>query len=149
MVDALAKGHNGVSPNDCLETGPSLIPDLLGILIRFRRWMVALTADVTKAFLQVQVCREDQDVHRFLWDDQGIVPVMQFVRVPFGNKGSLFLLNVTVKHHLSKFPASRVVEELSEVVMRMLKDALCSRKRRMSWAKLVCRWPNGAQTVTR
>ena len=58
-----------------------------------------LTADVTKAFLQVQVCREDQDVHRFLWDDQGIVRVMRFVRVPFGNKSSLFLLNATVKHH--------------------------------------------------
>ena len=55
VFDASAKGHNNVSPNDCLETGPSLIPDLLGILMRFRRWKFALCADITKAFLQVGV----------------------------------------------------------------------------------------------
>ena len=49
VFDASAPGYNGVSLNDCLETGPSLIPNLAEMLIRFRRWKVALTADITKA----------------------------------------------------------------------------------------------------
>ena len=59
VFDASARGFNGVSLNDCLNTGPSMIPNLPGILMRFRRWKVALSADVTKALLQIGVCRED------------------------------------------------------------------------------------------
>ena len=73
---------------------------------------MALAADVTKAFLQIEVHPDDRDVHRFLWDDHGEVHVMRFVRSPFGNKSSPFLLNATIKHHLSQYPTSRVVEEL-------------------------------------
>ena len=40
--------------------------------------------------------------------------MMRFVRLPFGNKSSPFLLNATTKHHVSQFPHSRVIEELSE-----------------------------------
>ena len=66
VFDALAAGPNGISLNNCLDSGPSLIPDLVEILLRFRRWNIALTADITKAFLQIGVQRPDQDVHWFL-----------------------------------------------------------------------------------
>ena len=72
VFDAFAKGRNNVSLNDNLETGPNLLPDLLGILLRFRRWKVALCANI-KAFLQIEVHRDDRDVHRFLWDGHGII----------------------------------------------------------------------------
>ena len=114
VFDASAKGFNGVSLNDCLNTGPSFLPDLPGILLRFRRWKVALVADVTKAFLQIKVRPEDRDVHRFLWYDQGVTKVMRFARVPFGNKSGPFLLNATMKYHLAQYPPSYVKEELSE-----------------------------------
>ena len=114
VFDASAKGFNGISLNDCVEAGPSMIPDLPGILLRFRRWKIALTADICKAFLQIQVKREDQDVHRFLWDDQNIIRKMRFVRVPFGNKCSPFLLNATIRYHLSQFSPSCVIEQLFE-----------------------------------
>ena len=114
VFDASATSYNGVSLNDCMEAGPSLIPSLVEILIRFRRWRVALTGDITKAFLQIKVKREDQDVHRFLWEDDGRIRMMRFLRVPFGNKCSPFLLNATIKYHLSKYPASRALEELQD-----------------------------------
>ncbi len=63
--------------NSSLETGPSLIPDLPGILVRFRRWKIALCADVTKAFLQIVVRSEDRDVHLFWCDDRGVIRVMR------------------------------------------------------------------------
>ena len=114
MFDASAAGPNGNSLNDCLESGPSLIPDLVEILLRFRRWNVALTADITKAFLQIGVQRPDQDVHRFLWQCGTVVRVMRFVRVPFGNTSSPFLLNATLQHHLNTYPDSVTVRELKE-----------------------------------
>ena len=114
VFDASAKGYNGISLNDCMEIGPCLLTNLTQILIRFRRWKFALTADIQKAFLQIAVHRDDCDVHRFLWDCDGQVKVMRFRRVPFGNCSSPFLLNATVQHHLSLFPASRTVTELQQ-----------------------------------
>ena len=114
VFDASAKGFNGVSLNDCLETGPNMMPDLPAILLHFKRWRIALSADVTKAFIQIRVSRQYRNVHRFLWDDHGVVRRMRCVRLPFGNKSSPFLLNATIKHHLSQCPHSRVIEVLSE-----------------------------------
>ena len=110
VFDASAKGYNGLSLNDCMHTGPNFLPDLVSLLLRFRRWKVALTADVVKAFLQVAVHPSDRDAHRFLWGDK----VMRFTRVPFGNRASPFLLCATIRHHLSLCPDSRVVAELGE-----------------------------------
>lgn len=114
VFDASAPSYNGISLNDCLETGPSLNPNLVATLLRFRRWPIALTADITKAFLQISVCKEDRDVHRFLWKPEESVCVMRFTRVPFGNKSSPFLLNATIKHHLDLCRQSEVVDELRE-----------------------------------
>ena len=63
-LNAAATGPNGVSLNDAMEKGPNLIPELVGILIRFRRWPFVLVADVKKAFFQILVHPEDRDVHR-------------------------------------------------------------------------------------
>jgi hypothetical protein len=112
VFDASAKGYNNVSLNDCLETGPSLIPNLVEVLLRFRRWKVAISADITKAFLQISLRDEDKDVHRFLWDCNGSIRKMRFNRVTFGINSSPFLLNATIKHHLSLFPRGKVIEEL-------------------------------------
>ena len=114
VFDASAVGVNGISLNDCVEAGPSLIPSLVEVLLRFRRWNVALSADITKAFLQVSVQEEDRNAHRFLWDVNGHVRKMRFTRVPFGNKSSPFLLNATIQYHLANMSKSNVVAELSE-----------------------------------
>lgn len=112
VFDASAKGPNGVSLNDCIEAGPNLLPNLAEILIGFRKWKYGVTADITKAFLQIRVTEDDQDVHRFLWDVNGHRRVMRFDRVIFGNVCSPFLLNATIKFHLSQFKNSYVVDQL-------------------------------------
>ena len=112
VFDASAKSHE-LSLNDCMETGPNLLPNLVEIMIRFRRWPIALVADIKKAFLQIAVRKEDVDYHRFLWEFEGRVRVMRLLRVPFGNKSSPFILNATIKHHLENYEPSRVVNELN------------------------------------
>ena len=51
VFDDTATGYNHVSLNDCLESGPSLVPELTWVLMHFRRLKFALTADISKAFL--------------------------------------------------------------------------------------------------
>ena len=95
-----------MSLNDCMNSGPNLLPLLPEVLIRFRRWRYAYLADITKAFLQVGVQEQDQNVHRIFWDDQGVTRIMRFTRVPFGNSASLFLLNATIKFYLKKYDST-------------------------------------------
>ncbi|XP_049519544.1 uncharacterized protein LOC119446773 [Dermacentor silvarum] len=63
-----AKGERSL--NSCLETSPNLNPDLLQVLLRFRWYLVPMTADIEKAFLQVEIRKEDRDLFRFLWFDK-------------------------------------------------------------------------------
>ncbi|XP_068715994.1 uncharacterized protein [Montipora foliosa] len=54
VYDASSKVF-GPSLNDCLHIGPSLNPLLFDILLRFRVHEVALTADIEKAFLNIEI----------------------------------------------------------------------------------------------
>ena len=104
-----------LSLNDCLSTGPSLNPDLVEVILRFRRWPVVVSADITKAFLQICLSAADKDLHRFLlMDEKGELQTWRFKRVPFGNTSSPFLLNATIKLHLDKYDHTNAVDELYE-----------------------------------
>ena len=57
VFDASAK-KEGPSLNECLEAGPSLLPMLMDILLRFRLKKVVLISDIEKAFLNVSISPE-------------------------------------------------------------------------------------------
>ena len=67
VYDASAKSE-GPSLNDCLHKGPKFNQLILDLLLRFRSYKVALTADVEKAFM-IAVENRDRDVLCFLWVD--------------------------------------------------------------------------------
>ena len=50
VFDASSYSSTGVSLNDAVSTGPSLYPDLVKVIIRFRRWPIAITGDICQAF---------------------------------------------------------------------------------------------------
>ena len=107
VFDASAKS-GGPSLNDCLDAGPSLLPLLYDILLRFRLNKIALTGDIEKAFLNIRVAPEHRDLLRFLWvedieADKPKIVVYRFASVLFGCISSPFLLNQTVKHHMATF----------------------------------------------
>ncbi|VDH91166.1 Hypothetical predicted protein [Mytilus galloprovincialis] len=66
VFDSLAK-CNGVSLNSVLLTGPDLTNDLLGVLLRFRKEMVAVTVDVQHVFHCFVVRKDQRNYLRFLW----------------------------------------------------------------------------------
>ena len=53
--------------NNCLLTGPNLIPKLSDILIRFRWNTIAITTDIEKAFLMIGINQRDRNLLCFLW----------------------------------------------------------------------------------
>ncbi|CAK1587686.1 unnamed protein product [Parnassius mnemosyne] len=57
----------GVALNDFLLTGPDLLQSLPGVMMRFRRHNVAVSADIAEMFMQVKVRPEDRDALRYLW----------------------------------------------------------------------------------
>lgn len=61
VLDASSHRPGATSLNDHVEKGPKLVADLVKLLIRFRLYRVAMTADIEKAFLQISVREEDRD----------------------------------------------------------------------------------------
>ena len=57
----------GLSLNECLAKGPSLLNNMLGILMRFRQDQFAFIGDISKMFHSIDIPEEDQMMHLFLW----------------------------------------------------------------------------------
>ena len=58
---------NGISLNDTLLSGPDLNNSLIGVLMRFRKDQVAVTADVQQMFYSFVVREDHRNYLRFVW----------------------------------------------------------------------------------
>ena len=63
VYDASAKMNGNPSLNDCLYSGPSLLPSTADVLMRFRFHTVTLVADIEKAFLMVSSFRVEDETY--------------------------------------------------------------------------------------
>ncbi|XP_069115378.1 uncharacterized protein [Argopecten irradians] len=93
------------SLNDCLRNDPPLLNDITSILLKFRRKKFAVSADIEKAFLQIELEEDDRDVTRFYWlkdpsDPSSDLITYRFKAVLFGATCSPFILNATLLRHL-------------------------------------------------
>ena len=118
VFDASAKSSTGVSLNDTLLVGPTLHPPLVDVMLRFRLYPVALTANVSKMYRAVELTEADKDLHRFVWRSQPNEPLRDYrmTRVTFGVSASSFAANMAVKQNAidcaDEYPvASEVVHE--------------------------------------
>ena len=107
VLDGSAHLSDGPSINDCLYTGPTILPDLSGCLLRTRFSLYLVSADIRKAFLMVGLNQDSRDYVRILWvrdlhrpPTKDNLVIWRFLRVPFGLSCSPFLLAATVAHHL-------------------------------------------------
>ena len=123
VYDASAKAQSTTpSLNDCLYAGPPLSSLIYDILLRFRVHKVAISGDIEKAFLNISVDPRDRDYLRFLWVDgtgskHPNLQVYRFARVAFGISSSPFLLNATIRHHLT---STDLPEEFVDCVLKSL-----------------------------
>ncbi|XP_055715003.1 uncharacterized protein LOC129809212 [Phlebotomus papatasi] len=110
VFNASAKSQTGLSLNDCLKVGPIVQPTLVTILWRFRLHQFALTCDITKMYLQIQLHSSDRDFQRFVWrkDSSDTIKDYRFRTVCFGVAPSPFLatraINQLADDEGNKFP---------------------------------------------
>ncbi len=112
VFDGSAKGGGCPSLNDALECGPNLNPELLAVLMRFRQFPIVWIADITKAFLQIELTEEDAEAVRFLWVDDpsrmnARVIEFRWNRVPFGLTCSPFILRAVLMNLVDRYEPER------------------------------------------
>ena len=104
--DASLKVRDELSLNNCLYSGPCLLPAIHDILLRFRLGKIGSVSDIKQAFLNIAIAEEHRNLLRFLWyenfdaDDPDVI-ILRFTRVLFGLTSSPFLLNGTISTHVS------------------------------------------------
>ena len=93
VFDASAPSTSGVSLNHALAIGPTLHPPLDQILLKFRSYNVALTADIKGMYREILLDDPDKQYHRFLWRASPGEPIEDYKmnRVTFGVAGSPYL----------------------------------------------------------
>jgi hypothetical protein len=112
---------NGVSLNDCLAKGPSLLNNMLGILLRFRQEHFAFIGDISKMFHSIGIPLEDQMMHLFPWrksSDEGEPRTYAMTAVNMGDRPAAAIaqtaLRETALEAKEEFPeASSILVENS------------------------------------
>ena len=66
VFDAAAKVE-GVSLNDKIYQGPKIQRDSFDVLLRFRRYPIAVVCDIEEMYLRIGITESDKPYHRFLW----------------------------------------------------------------------------------
>ena len=96
VFDASTSGH---SLNDQLLAGPNLYPQLVPILLNFRRHVVGMTLDIGKMFREIALDPCETNFHRFLMTTpEGAVEDWWMVRLTFGVTSSPFLATRVLRH---------------------------------------------------
>ncbi|XP_048770094.2 uncharacterized protein LOC125676243 [Ostrea edulis] len=113
---------NGKSPslNDCLDSTAPDLNNLTGIILRFRAKQYAVTTDIEKAFLQINLDKSDRNVTRFFWlsnpqDPTSALTVYRFKVVLFGATCSPFILGATLLKHFDRNPCETSMELLESL----------------------------------
>ncbi|XP_062535030.1 uncharacterized protein LOC134204219 [Armigeres subalbatus] len=88
----------GFSLNDTLKVGPVVQDELLTLIIRFRKYPVALVADIEKMYRQVLVDPRDTPLQRIFWRFQpdGPIETCELLTVTYGLASSSFLATRTL-----------------------------------------------------
>ncbi|UYV70186.1 hypothetical protein LAZ67_7002112 [Cordylochernes scorpioides] len=112
VFDASSRSTNNLSLNDFLHVGPRLQQNLFNILLRFRTFPIAITADIEKMFRQIRLNSDDRDYHRILWRENPEDPLLEYrlLTVTYGTASAPFLAIRTIQKlaedESSKFPSA-------------------------------------------
>ena len=101
----------GISLNQAVLAGETLLNKLVEVLIRFRLGKYACVADVSKCFFQVRISRSQEDLFRVVWFenndlDNGVTKVFRFTRHVWGVNSSPYVALVALNRLVSENPTN-------------------------------------------
>ena len=99
VFDASAHERGGLSLNDYLHTGPSLLCQICDIIIRACFKKIIVIADIRQAFLNIEINQQHKDLLRFLpvnRENPSEIRKYRFNRGCFGVTCLLFILSATI-----------------------------------------------------
>ena len=98
VFDGSAKTSTGISLNDTLLVGSTIQEDLFSIVVRFRSFLYARTADIQQMYRQICVDPEDSILKKILWRSTPIEPIKTYElnRVTFGTACAPFFAILTL-----------------------------------------------------
>lgn len=119
VFNASSPTSSGVSLNDVMYSGPNLQQDLLSLILKWRQYEIAFTADIEKMFRQIMVHHDDQNLQKIIWRDNSneLLREYKLTSVTYGTKAAPFLAMMTLKQlasdegHKYLSPAKQVLEE--------------------------------------
>ncbi|XP_036317473.1 uncharacterized protein LOC118732444, partial [Rhagoletis pomonella] len=93
VFDGSAATSNGRSLNSILMKGPTIQPPLFDILLRFRTFKIALTADIAKMYRCVRMSHPDNFLQCIIWRDNPNEDfcIFKLDTVTYGTKPASFL----------------------------------------------------------
>lgn len=99
VFNASAKTSTGLSLNDLMYRGPNLQQDLQFLILKWRQYKYAYTADIEKMFRQIWLSEEHQQYHKIVWRDNQAKPIQEYQlsTVTYGTKAAPFLAMMTLK----------------------------------------------------
>lgn len=75
----------GTSLNSVLVKGPDLLSSLISVLLRFRQYKIAMSADIQEMFHQIRIRPTDQRYQMFMWpNEKGEIVTYAMVGMTFG-----------------------------------------------------------------
>jgi ribonuclease HI len=133
--DGGAHEGNKNSINQCLESGPNLLPPLQCLLMRSRQGKYLCTADLKKAFFQVALSDKDIIQLFMYWleeipDKPGEykIVIYQFVRLPWGLNCSPFILQAAIRCHgediIANLKDEDKIEKIKDILISLYIDDL-------------------------
>ncbi|XP_075253221.1 uncharacterized protein LOC142345022 [Convolutriloba macropyga] len=111
-VSNAATTFKGNSMNSNLLTGPDLLNNLVGLLLRFREKPVAITADIEAMFKQVGIMETDQPSMRFPWPTERSIKQFQYTRLIFGARCSPTTAIFVLQKTANDFSPNQAVKDL-------------------------------------
>ncbi|MBN2877647.1 MAG: hypothetical protein JXL85_08365, partial [Bacilli bacterium] len=97
VFDGSAKTSSGVSLNDTQMIGAKQQKDLFEILLRFSNHKYAMTADIEKMYRQIRVHKDQCDLQRILWMENGRMVKYRLLTVTYGTASAPFLATRCLK----------------------------------------------------
>lgn len=106
---------SGKSLNDLMYRGPNLQQDLQGLILKWRQYEIAYSADIEKMFRCIWVAEEDQQYQKIIWRSQNQDKMSSFklTTVTYGTKSAPFLSMMTLKR-LAKDEYHKIIKNQQE-----------------------------------